>query len=63
MVFWWPANTDPGTYDADQAWAMDMVIIRYRELHGEAPAAEVIGKLVMVTDVESMKFTGNGDWM
>jgi hypothetical protein len=52
MVFWWPAHTDPDTYDADQARSMDMAITRYRELRGELPDAEIAGKLVMVTDVE-----------
>jgi hypothetical protein len=53
MIFWWPANTDPDIYDVDQARAMDMAVTRYRQLYGEAPDAEMMGKLVMVTDIET----------
>jgi hypothetical protein len=52
MVFWWPAGTDPDTYDADHAHAMDMAVARYTELYGEAPEAEILGKLAMVSDLE-----------
>jgi len=53
MVFWWPDATDPDTYDADQARAMNMAIMRYKELYGELPDAEIIGRLAMVTDLEN----------
>ena len=49
MVFWWPAGADPDTYDADHGWAMDMAT---RRLYGEAPEAEIMGKLAMVSDLE-----------
>lgn len=52
MVFWWPAETDPDTYDRDQARSLHMAVMRYREINGEVPDAEVMGKLVMVTDLE-----------
>lgn len=52
MVFWWPARTDPDTYDADQGRSLEMAITRYRELCGEAPDAEIVGKLTMLTDLE-----------
>jgi hypothetical protein len=52
MVFWWPAGTDPDTYDADHAHAMDMAVARYTELYGEAPEVEILGKLAMVSDLE-----------
>jgi hypothetical protein len=53
MVFWWPAGTDPDTYDADHGRAMGMAVARYKELYGEAPDAEIMGKLAMVSDVEA----------
>lgn len=34
MVFWWLAETDPDTYDADHGRAMDMAVARYTELYG-----------------------------
>jgi len=52
MVFWWPARTDPDTYDADHGRSLEMAITRYRELWGEAPDAEITGKLTMLTDLE-----------
>ena len=52
MVFWWPAETDPDTYDLDQARSLRMAVRRYRELYGEVPDAEVMVNLVMVTDLE-----------
>ncbi len=52
MVFWWPARTDPDTYDADHGRSLEMAIMRYRELYREAPDAEIIGKLTMLTDLE-----------
>lgn len=48
-----PAGTDPDTYDADHGRAMDMAVVRYTELYGEAPEAEIVGKLAMVSDLES----------
>ncbi|MGH8654278.1 MAG: hypothetical protein ACREYE_19880 [Gammaproteobacteria bacterium] len=53
VVFWWPATTDPDTYDADHGRSLDMAIMRYREVCGEAPDAEIVTKLVMVTDLET----------
>jgi hypothetical protein len=53
MIFWWPAGTDPDTYDADHGRAMDMAVARYTELYGHAPEAEIIGKLAMVSDLEA----------
>lgn len=52
MVFWWPARADPDTYDADHGRSLEMAILRYRELYGESPDAEIIGKLTMLTDLE-----------
>jgi hypothetical protein len=52
MIFWWPAGTDPDTYDADHGRAVDMAVARYTELYDEAPAAEIVGKLAMVSDLE-----------
>lgn len=52
IVFWWPAGTDADTYDADHGRAMDMAVVRYKELYGEAPDAEIVGKLAMVSDLE-----------
>jgi hypothetical protein len=52
MIFWLPVERDPDTFDADQTRAVDMAIKRYREIYGEAPDAEVMGKLVMVIDIE-----------
>lgn len=40
-----PAGTDPDTYDADHGRAMDMAVARYTKLYGEAPEAEIMGKL------------------
>jgi hypothetical protein len=51
--FWWPARTDPDDYDDDQARAMSMAILRYRELYGEAQDAEILGKLALVSDLEA----------
>ncbi|MGH8656752.1 MAG: hypothetical protein ACREYE_33255 [Gammaproteobacteria bacterium] len=31
---------------------LDMAILGYRELYGESPDAEIIGKLTMLTDLE-----------
>lgn len=31
---------------------MDMAVVRYTELYGEAPEAEIVGKLTMVSDLE-----------
>jgi hypothetical protein len=41
MVFWWPAGTDPDTTTP------------ITELYDEAPEAEIVGKLAMVSDVEA----------
>lgn len=32
--------------------AMDMAVARYTELYGEAPEAEIRGKLAMVSDLQ-----------
>jgi hypothetical protein len=53
MVFWWPARTDPDTYDADHARSLETAITRYRELCGEAQDAEIVGKLTMLSDLET----------
>jgi hypothetical protein len=47
MVFWWPAGTDPDTYDADHGRAMDMGVARYAELYGEAPEAACAAHLLL----------------
>jgi hypothetical protein len=47
-----PTGTDPDIYGADHGRAMDMAVARYTELYGEAPEAEIIGKLAMVSDLE-----------
>lgn len=44
LVFWWPAGTDPDTYDANHGRAMDMAVARYAEFYGEAPEAEIVGE-------------------
>ena len=52
LVFWWPADSDADTYDADQARALDMALHRYRQLHGDGkPDTLVLADLAMVTDL------------
>jgi hypothetical protein len=36
----------------DHGRAIDMAVIRYTELYGEAPDAEIVAKLAMVSDLE-----------
>jgi hypothetical protein len=53
MVFWWATpGPIPTPYDADHGRAMDMAVVRYTELYGEAPETEILGKLAMVSDLE-----------
>lgn len=51
-VFWWPAGTDPDTYDADYGRAMDMAIARYPTLRRGVGGGDH-GKLAMVSDLEA----------